>query len=62
MKPSQISSGRYLGSYQQTGAAEMSAALSEVQNLEYLKMSYPGLSDGTWNTKEAVSDLKKYGA
>ena len=36
--------------------------MSEVQNLEYLKMSYPGLSEGIWNTHEAVTDLKKYGA
>ena len=26
---------------------------SEVSNLEYLKMSYPSLKEGTWNTHEA---------
>ena len=35
---------------------------SEVSNLEYLKMSYPSLKEGAWNTHEAQTDLKKYGA
>ena len=33
-----------------------------MDNLEYLKLSYPGLKEGIWNTQEAMSDLRKYGA
>jgi hypothetical protein len=29
---------------------------------EYLQMSYPPCKEGVWNTMEAVTDLKKYGA
>lgn len=43
-------------------AASNNEALSEVNNLEYLKMSYPGLKEGIWNTQEAMTDLKRYGA
>jgi hypothetical protein len=30
--------------------------------MEYLRVSYPSTKEGVWNTEEAVSDLKKYGA
>ena len=33
-----------------------------MNNLEYLKMSYPGLKEGIWNTHEAQTDLRRYGA
>ena len=29
---------------------------------EFLRLSYPSTKEGIWNTEEAVSDLKKYGA
>ena len=53
-KASRISGGSY--------SASTSQAASEVDNLEYLKLSYPGLKEGVWNTEEAVGDMKKYGA
>ena len=33
-----------------------------MDNLEYLRLSYPGLKEGTWNTHEAMTDLRRYGA
>ena len=53
-KSSRISAGSY--------ASTTSQAASEVDNIEYLKLSYPGLKEGVWNTEEAVGDMKKYGA
>lgn len=56
-KASRISSGNYSSLKQ--GPAD---GIGEVDNLEYLKLSYPGLKEGVWNTEEAMTDLKKYGA
>ena len=58
-KASRISPGSYTAATFKQGSAE---GTSEVDNLEYLKLSYPGLKEGVWNTEEAMTDLKKYGA
>lgn len=47
------------------GGKRYSSALGEVheqQQSEYLRLSYPSTKEGVWNTEEAVTDLKKYGA
>jgi hypothetical protein len=30
--------------------------------MDFLRLSYPSIKEGVWNTEEAVTDLKKYGA
>ena len=47
-KPSYIQSGRYMASFQQPSTA--AEQMSERENLDYLRMSYPGLKEGIWNT------------
>jgi hypothetical protein len=39
-----------------------SIGTDEATQMEYIKLSYPSTKEGVWNTEEAVSDLKKYGA
>lgn len=34
----------------------------EPAQMEFMRLSYPSTKEGIWNTEEAVSDLKKYGA
>ena len=63
-KPSRVNPGRYKAAFATELMAEGLDASSQgdVDNLEYLKLSYPSLKDGSWNTQEAVTDLQKYGA
>lgn len=61
-KPSYIQSGRYMASFQPPASDGGASSTSERDNLDYLKMSYPGLKEGIWNTQEAMTDLRKYGA
>ena len=60
-RPSRVSSVNYAGQYAQKTCSEYEQP-EERHTLEYLKQSYPGLSDAAWNTRENMSDLRKYGA